>query len=464
MDRIQLESGWPGPVMIPLIPVICHALAFLALACPLSAAENPRLEFALGVLDEARGVNTAPDHFEKARLADPLALPLVQRAVKQRIETGDRAGAVKLFRDLAAARPDDLRVTLLYADFLSQQGGGDSMAVKLATDALESALKRHPGTPRIIQRLHLIYQSSGRQAQAAALLDLLNPEDPESALLYASLTRSAADADEASQREKLDQHYLLALTAHPEIAALARDASEYFRNTGRLDKAIEVLELHVAAAPSSLDLRTRLGILYFTAKQDDKGVAALKEVLQINPHQALAHQALAKFYRSHEQPALARFHASELLKIDGGSAGDFLKLADEWLAADDARSARLLLERAVFNFPDHFQLLQKLAIATRRDPETRENAARLFREAEAANPAAVKNEPAFLMESAETLIAHGQSKAAEERLRDAIRAYPPEAKKESAAALRRLATLWESENRNADAARALRQRADTLDH
>ena len=55
------------------------------------------------------------------------------------------------------------------------------------------------------------------------------------------------------------------------------------------------------------------------------------------------------------------------------------------------------------------QLLQKLAIATRRDPETRENAARLFREAEAAKPEAVKNEPAFLIESAETLIAQGQT-------------------------------------------------------
>lgn len=450
--------------MITLAPVIRYGFIFFVLACPLGAAENPRLEFAIGSLEEARAVNTAQDHFEKARLADPVALPLVQRAVKQRLEHDDREGAVKLFRDLSAARPDDLQVQFAYSDFLMQQGQGDSMAMKLATDALESVLKKNPGNPRIIQRLHQIYQTSDRKSQATALLDQLSPDNPESALLYASLIRSTADADEAAQREKLDQYYLLALAAHPDIAVMARDASEYFRNTGRLDKAIEVLEQHVAAAPSSLDLRTRLGILYFTAKQDDKGIAGLKKVLQINPHQALAHQALAKFYRSHDQPELARFHASELLKIDGGAAADFLKLADEWLAANDPRSARLLLERAIFNFPDHFELLQKLAIATRRDPETRENAARLFREAEAANPAAVKKEPAFLMESAESLIAGGQSKAAEERLRDAIRAYPPEAKKESAAALRRLATLWESENRNADAAHALRQRADALDH
>ncbi|MES2439924.1 MAG: tetratricopeptide repeat protein [Verrucomicrobiota bacterium] len=439
-------------------------VGFLSLlSVPLPAAGNARTEFAIGVLEEMRNVNTAPEHFEKARLADPFALPLVQRAVSQRLGSGDRAGAVKLFRDLATARPDDLRVQLLYADFLEQQGGGDSMATKLATDALENSLKNHPGHPQIIRRLHQLYQTSDRKSQAASLLDQLAPDDPESALLYTALTRSTTEADEAARRDRLDQHYLLAFTAHPEISTLAREASDYFHDTDRPDKAIEILEQHVAAAPSSLDLRTRLGILLFAAKQDEKGEGVLKEVLEINPNQTLAHQALAKFYRSHDKPGFARFHSGELLKIRGGSADEFLKLADEWLAADDPRSARLLLERAAFSHPDKFELLQKLAIATRRDPETRDNAARLFREAEAAKPEAVKNEPAFLIESAETLIAQGQSKAAEERLRTAIRSYPPDAKKETAAALRRLALLWESENRNADAAKALRQRADGLD-
>lgn len=427
-------------------------------------AGDPRVEFAFGVLETERGVDTAPDHFEKARLADPLALPLVRRAVQQRLEADDRAAAVKLFRDLATARQDDLEVQLPFADFLTQQGKGDSLATKLATDALEAALKKHTGNPQIIQRLHLIYQTANRGDDAAALLDQLASDDPASTLLYASLSRSTIKADEDEQREKLDQHYLSATAAHPANATLARAASEYFRESERMDQAISLLEKHVAAAPASLALRTRLGVLYFAAKQDDKGVTTLDEVLEISPRQALAHQALAKFYRTHDKPELARYHSSELLKLRGGSADEFIKLADEWLAADDPRSARLLLERAVFQYPDRFELLEKLAIATRRDPETKENAAQLFREAEAVKPETVKNGPAFLIESAETFIAQGQGKAAEERLRMAIKTYPPEAKKETAAALRRLAQLWESENRNADAAKSLRQRADSLDH
>jgi predicted Zn-dependent protease len=437
-------------------------VAFFLLAS-LAAAESPHLDFALGVLAKSRGeLGEAAARFEKARLADSLAMPLAQRAVAQRLAAGDRVAAVKIFRDLATARLDDLNVQLLSADFLLQQGRGDSMASQLAADTLENALRKHPGHPQIIQRLHHCYQAGDRKSQAAALLDQLVPGDPESALLYASLTRSTTAADEADRREKLDQHYGLAFTAHPENPSLAREASDYFHDTERSDKALEILEHHVATAPSSLDLRTRLGILRFAAKQDEKGVATLKDVLAINPNQMLAHQALAKFFRLHGQSDLARYHAGELLKIRSGSADEFMQLADEWLAVDDPRSARLLLERAVFSYPDRFELLQKLAVATRRDPETRENAARFFREAEAVKPEAVKNEPAFLIESAEMLIAQGQSKAAEERLRTAIRSYPAEAKKETAAALRRLALLWESENRNAEAAKALRQRADGL--
>lgn len=432
-------------------------------ACQLLAAENARVEFAFGVLDEMRGSDIANDHFEKARLADPLALPLVQRAVEELLADGNRGGAVKLYRELATARPDNLKVQLLYADFLNQQSHGDTLALKLATDVLEDALTKNPRHPQIIQRLFQLAQGGSDKVKRLELLEMLSKDDPESTLLYTALSRGLYEAGDAAAREKLDQRFLSSFEAHPGNPTLARAASDHFRDTDRPEESIDVLKRHVEAAPSSLDLRTRLGILYFTAKRDADGEAALKEVLEIDSHQWLAHQSLAKFYRLRNKPGPARYHAGEFLKIRGGSPADFIKLAEEWLAADDPKQARVLLEKAAFDHPQNPDLATKLAIATRRDPETRDQAARLFREAEAARPVDAKTEPAFLIESAEALIAGGQSKAAEERLRAAIKSYPPEAKKETAAALRRLALLWETEKRNPDAARALRQRADALD-
>ncbi len=445
--------------------VIRLQVLVLTLAGTLMAAASPRLEYATGVLEELRGVSTARDHFEKARLADPQARPLVQRAIKERLEVNDRSGAVKLFRDLATARPDDLGIQLDYADFLRDQGGGDALALKLSADTLDAALKRYPGHPQIVRRLFQQAKARGDKDSAAKLLASLASDDPESVLLFASLSKSLYEATDTEASRERDRRFLLAINASSEDPVLARAASDHLHDANRADEAIRILENHVIASPSSLDLRVRLGVLYFEAMRNLEGEAALKEVLAIFPKHALAHQALAKFYRLNHQPTPAREHAGELLKIRGGSVAEYLKLANECLDANEAKSARLLLEKAVFQYPDRPELAIRLAIATQRDPETRGKAARLFREAEsllAATPN-FPSDPDFLMESAEALILQGQSKAAEERLRSAIRAFRPEAKKPTAAALRRLAGLWESENRNAEAARSLRQRADALD-
>lgn len=430
------------------------------ITAPLSAAvDAARLEFARGVLLECRGdTDSAATHFENARLADPTAAPLVTRAVSRLHETGDRPGAVRLFREFAAARPDDLSVQLSYADFLNEQGRGDALATKLAIETLEASLAKYPGHPEIIHRLVSLDRSRGDE-----LIARLSDDAPEPVLLYATLSRSLHEADDLASKAEIDRRFLLALESHPENPTLARAASEHFRTTKRRDQAIDVLQSHTRAAPWSLGLRVRLGILEFAAGRDDAGVATLQAVLAIAPNHALAHQALAKFYRLHGNPELATHHAAEVLKIRGGSPSEFLKLAGEFLSSGKPRDARILLEKAVFRHPENPELRMKLATATHQDPETRSRAPRLFREAEAAFSDAKISDPEFLTASAEAMIEAGQSKAGEERLRAAIRAYPPDAKQETAAALRRLAALWSAENRNAEAARALLQRADSLD-
>lgn len=435
-------------------------LACLLPAMPLAmAGENPRLQYALGILAESRGdEHAANSHFENARRADPLAAPLVSRAVTRLLAAGDRASAIRLRRELATARPDELPIQLSYADFLTDQGRGDAMAQKLAIEALDAVLVRHPGHPQIIRRL-----ASLDRARAAALIRTLADNDPEAVLLYTSLTRSLHDADDPEARAETDRRFLAAIAARPENAQLARAASDHFRETSRPDQAMAVLERHTASAPWSLDLRVRLGILNFAAKRYDVGERTLLEVLAIHPRKALAHQALAKFYRLKGDSARASHHAGELLKIRGGDPAEFLKLAGEHLDSGRPREARLLLEKAVYESPQNVELRMKLALASHRDPQTRTRAARLFREAEAVSQNGTIADPAFLLASAEALIEAGQGKAAENRLRAAIRAWPPTAKRETAATLRRLAALWEDENRNLEAARALRHRADALD-
>ena len=105
------------------------AVFALLTAFPALAAENPRLEYAKALLDQSRGdFGSANDRFEKARLADPLARPLVARAAQRRLTAGDLAGAVTLYREWAEKTPDRLPNQLAYVDFLREHGRGDAVA------------------------------------------------------------------------------------------------------------------------------------------------------------------------------------------------------------------------------------------------------------------------------------------------------------------------------------------------
>jgi len=442
--------------------LVMRALLCLSLCLPLQA--DPLAEFARGVLEESRG-NDGSEWFDRAFEQDPEAWPLVQRKAARLFEEGDVAGASTLYREFSERHPERLEVQVSYADFLRNSSPGDDFAAKLAGEVLEGALERHGDSLPVIRRLFRSYEQRGMRENSIDLFEKVAAgEGSGSALAAAEMARTLFAGDDVEARAKIDQVYQQALERAPGDAVLARAASEHFRRSGRLKDAVAVLEKHTTAAPASLELRIRLGILLFAAKREDEGEACLKAVLEIDPRQALAHQTLAKFYRRQDDVERARPHAVQVLKIRGGDADEFLELADELMALERPRDARLLLEKGIFDHPEDPDIAVKLAVATQKDERTRDQAAWRFREAESLSgvdgPA---TEPSFQLAFSEHLLASGETEAAEARLRAAIKAYPPEAKVETAAALRRLAGIWLEEGRNESAARSLLNRADGLD-
>ncbi len=432
-----------------------------------AAAEAPleaRRAFARGVLEECRGrPDAALAAFEQALARDPEAWPLVERLAVIRQRRGDIESASTLYREMAGRHPERLGVQLAYADFLRDSTPGDDFAAKLGCEVLEASLQRHPGHPAIVRRLFRFYEQRGMRDESLALFDEV-AGSPDQAMLAVEMARTLFPGDDEEARGRVDQVFEAALARRPADRVLARAASEHFRKSGRLDRAIEVLGSHVAADPASLDLRVRRGILMFAAGRDEEGVAVLGEVLEIDPGQALAHRALAKWYRRAGRVDEALPHAAELLRIRGGDAAEFVELAGEFLDADRPRDARLLLEKGLFDHPEDAAIAARLALASWQDPETRSRAPRLFREAEALSgddgPAA---EPEFLVEVARCLRELGQTAGAEDRLRRAMRAYPSEARAELAAAMRTLAGIWQEDGRNEAAARSLIRRAEALE-
>ncbi len=442
------------------------ALFWLAVVSPLAA--SPQLDFAFGILAEQRGDRkAAAEAIEKARAADPAAFPLVTRVAEQHRADGDIEGASTLYREFAAGQPQRIEAQLAYADFLRSASPDDDFAAKLARDTLEKSLDRFPGELSVKRRLFRIYESLEQRDRSLAIFESLaaSQPGPSEALAAVDMARTLFPKDDLTARARVDELLKGACLRVPQNPVLARAASEHFRTTGRLPEAVEMLAKHVEAVPSSLALRTRLGILQLAAEREKEGEQTLLEVIAIDMNQGLAHQSLAKLYRKQERAAEARLHAAQALKVKGGGVPEFTELADEFLDAGLPRDARLLLEKAMFYHPEDADVAVKLAVATRRDPESRQRASRLFREAESLSPEkdGPATDPVFLTEFAECLLEGKQTKAAEDRLRTAIRSYPPERKKETAAALRRLAGIWQGEKRNEEGAKSLLQRADALD-
>ena len=444
---------------------IVRSLIAISLFLSADAGAGSLLDFTYGKLKEARGeTSEAVEFFEKAYAADPSAMPLVRLIAESRLAAGDRTGALDAYQKVIAARNDDPGVSIEYGDFLGRVGRGDALADNLRKKAYQNSLKAMPGTYVATERMIRFLREKGEDEEARGLLETLGTESPEAVLYYVSTTKSLYDSEDKEAGERVDRRFEEALMDHPEWAGIARKASDHFRESGRGGRAIDVLRMHLESSPSSLDLKIRLGILMFSEKRLDEGVEILNEVLEVHPGKALAHESLAKHYRNEGDGEKARFHAAELLKIQGGGSEDFVKLAEEMEQGGDVRGARLLLEKAAFNHPQDGEVLMKLAILTSKDPETKEMASRLFKEAEAAISASGEaTDPAFSIGFAKELIARGENAAAEERLRNAIRNFPKDAKAETAEAMRELAALWISEGRNLDAAEALMARADSLE-
>lgn len=422
------------------------------------------LDFSYATLESLNGNDLrANGYFQSAYATDPTAMPLVRIIVGMKMESGDKLEAIGIYEKVISERPDSMEARIEFGDFLGTIGRGDALADRKREAAYRAVLEAMPGQVLPIERLIRFSREKGDDDGARAWLEKLDMDSQEAVSFYVTSTKSLYDSEDEAAQKRIANSFQKAMEEHPEWAGIARAASEHFREAGNIKEAIRMLNIHTAVVPSSLDLRIRKGILHFVAKEDEAGVNALKDVLVIHSRKALAHESLAKHYRKSSQLNEALYHSAELLKIRGGTPEEFEQLGVELLAAEKSRDARLLLEKAVYNHPDNVRLMTQLAVAAVRDSESKDSALRLFRQAESMMTHPSQVDPSFLLEFARELVAQGQNKAAEERLRNAIKTFPRTATKETAVALRALAGIWNAEGRNEDAARALISRAETLE-
>ncbi len=384
----------------------------------------------------------------------------------------DLPGATATLRTFAQNHRQHLPAQLRYATFLRTQAPNDQIARQVALETLELANENFPHTELVFSPLISLYEELEQQENSRQILNsqlTINSEDHRHwlALIPHIKTLYPTDSPDSISKlaitmAKVEEHGL-------HRADIARRVSEFHRQQGQIEKALATLHQHLAISPSSHSLRTRLGILYFSNNNKDLGEKTLLEVIAIDPDQILAHSSLAKFYTKEDQLSKALPHRAAVLRIRGGTPEEAITVADEYLALDEPHPARLLLEKFRFYHPESPGIHARLAIATLRDGLTTE-AARLFRQAEALAETSKEEEAQqyldadFQIEFAQSLIKAKDLPAAETRLRQAAKSIDLDTQPQKySRTVTALAKLWLEQDKNQAPAKALLQRALTLD-
>ncbi|NNC89972.1 MAG: hypothetical protein HKN82_16060 [Akkermansiaceae bacterium] len=459
------RAGLP-PVLLAALAAVAAAPASLA-----TPAEN-LATYAKGVFAELEGdLAGARGHFETALAAAPDSYQVARKTADSQLDDDDLAAASRTLRTFARTHPAHLPSHLNYADFLDLHARNDAVAMQVATELLEGANQRFAHTPSVYSRLINLHENAGRRERS---LEIFRSQfeapgaGPDHWMALAPIAKTLLPGDSEELATRLDTIAAKTVETGIAIPMAARAVADHYRKSDRLEKAIEVLEAHVAAAPGSLEMRTRLGLLQLYAKREGEGERTLLDTIAIDADQVLAHRSLAQFYARKDDLAKSLHHRAEILRIAGGDPHEFLDLANTYLENGEPHPARLLLEKARFEHPDDPAIAARLAVATLRDGDTT-GAARLFRQAEALakdskDPEAARYLDAdFQLEFAGSLREAGDLAAAEERLRLAARSVPDDEHAKAARTLRELARLWLDQDKNRGPATALLRRAESLD-
>ncbi len=366
----------------------------------------------------------------------------------------------------AAAQPESVTAWLGIADEISQHFYRSPKHQKLAIESLRKALLLHPHHEEAIRRLfHVLEESSMLETSRELLENELLSEASNSSrdLMLASLVRSHFDSKEPRYRSEQTRLYKRAFSKASARPDIARTCSDYYRKLGDLKQAILTLEAHRQANPSSLELRTRLALLYLRSGQEQKALSELHLLIEIHPELISAHQALAHHYKQTGQQKESLSHQAILLPLQKKRAPAYIQLSKDFRAIGQAHQAKLLLKKALFESPDSTPLMIELVVAAQEDNDS-ELAKGLLKKLEqkGVDPSTLKNS-SFQESRAVALIKSGDFEQAEAALRTAIRTYRHDQPKKAAHAMLQLADLWDQQKIHPGAAKSLRKRAHQLE-
>ena len=219
--------------------------------------------------------------------------------------------------------------------------------------------KGNPAVAALLDRfsdlLALAYFRGNQFEQALKNYRTALNETPASEALYLAMTSRLVKAELTAEAENV---MLLAQSKFPESRRLRYKAAEMYRDSGKMQKALEVFQAaSQMKAPASMppDLASaqlsfiyqRIGGINTDLTQFDAAIAAYKKAIEISPKNADARMALGDVYLRRGQRAEALAEYSALVSAYPDKASPHSHFADAKLQMGDFAEAAAAADKAV---------------------------------------------------------------------------------------------------------------------
>ncbi|MGK0184644.1 MAG: tetratricopeptide (TPR) repeat protein [Verrucomicrobiales bacterium] len=427
-----------------------------------------QLAFARGAQFYSKGDLTAAQQaFESALQLDPSNVELAMRLARIAAALSQPQHGLQILRASLTRNPENVKGYLHLAEFCEsvadlldrqavtdESGTSESEAAMLRVQAEDVALRaveKFPQYPSVYWRLLRQYLAQDRKAHAQAMMRLAIAREDTDPYYWLEMGQQAQQAWPLADQEQFDAHldilnsvYARALVVAGDSAEVIDQIADYFSQTRQYDRAVELYGRVIDLNPGMLLTREKLARVLGVLERHDDKLAALEELVQINPHDVRIRKFIGSEYQGRNDRRRAIAHFLAAIRAGETDAVFYHKLIELMLSEGMQQEALPVIRRAHFLYPDSFPITVQLA-RVHGEVKDWDSALRAFRSAEktAEDQGQVDVlDDSFYFEYGNVAKEAGQSARAAHLFRKSTASVPGETPERAAKAYAALAQVW----------------------
>jgi tetratricopeptide (TPR) repeat protein len=224
---------------------------------------------------------------------------------------GDRAGAVRVLRQMIQANPREGEARLMLGSILAEDGNGAEALVQLG-----EAVRLLPRSAEAHNALGEALSGSGDLAAARGEFEKAVGLDPRFGQAHASLGMVLLQQGEPAQAAKHLDLAIKLLGNTPDAAHTHYLRAKVYTEQGQVEKAVENLNAAVSLRPDFAEAWSDLGEAKNTLLDDAGALAAFQRSVQLDPENAVSQYRLGAAYLRQGETRQAVAHLRESFRLN----------------------------------------------------------------------------------------------------------------------------------------------------